>query len=65
MLVPDRKWIVIEHKADGTEDCDAFEFDEVTEAHGRMSELIKHAFENHTGSSYYVTSVLCEHQIAD
>ena len=65
MLVPEIKWIVIEHKADGTEDCDAFEFDEVAEAHGRMSELIKQAHEKHTGSSYYVTSVVWQNQIAD
>jgi hypothetical protein len=63
MQVPERVWIVIEHKADGTEDADGFEFETPQKAHGRMSDLIREADEKKTGSSFYVTSVTWLHEV--
>lgn len=63
MQVPERVWIVIEHKADGTETTDGFEFETPYKAHGRMSELIKEAFKNKTGSAFYVTDVTWLHEV--
>ena len=64
MQAPEKVYMVIEKRADGTETIDPFEFKTPQDAQERMAFLIENAKKNGVeGSSFEVTNVIWLHEI--
>lgn len=64
MQVPERVYMVLETRADGTEKLDPFEFTTIKDAQERMAFLIKNAEKNgREGSSFKIVNVVWQHEI--
>lgn len=64
MQVPERVYMVLETRADGTENLDPFEFTTVKDAQERMDFLIKNAEKNRReGSSFKIEEVIWQHEV--
>ena len=64
MQVPERFYMVLETKADGTEEIDPFEFRTPQDAQERMNFLIENAKKNgRLGSSFEIEPITWLHEV--
>ena len=64
MQVPERVYMVLETRADGTENLDPFEFTTIKDAQERMDFLIKNAEKNRReGSSFKIVEAEWLHEV--
>lgn len=64
MQVPERFYMVLEKRADGTENLDPFEFAKTEDAQERKKFLIENAKKNgREGSSFEIATVVWQHEV--